>query len=151
MGSYVLLTVWLRQKGSAESKRLDGRDPVDEDPSTHRNDPNAPWPVRRGGPALALYRSSLSIGFLALFFASWALHAVTGAHAYIADQIAHGGRPVDTLQYVHRAQFWFESMQNWQSEFLAVAAIVVLSIFLRQQGSSESKPVHAPTSATGSE
>ena len=149
MGAYVLLTVWLRQKGSAESKPLEGEDPVDEDPRKHRDDPNAPWPVRRGGLAAGLYRNSLSIAFFTLFLLSWWLHAVTGAHQYSSEQEALGGQPVDTFGYVTRSQFWFESLQNWQSEFMAVGAIVVLSIFLRQQGSPESKPVHVPHSETG--
>lgn len=150
MGAYVLLTVWLFQRGSAESKDPDSSESVDEDPTKHREDPDAPWPVRAGGLALAIYRNSLAIAFFALFGLSWFGHAVTGAHEYSADQVAHGGRPVDTWDYVGRSQFWFESMQNWQSELLAVAAIVVLTIFLRQQGSPESKPVHAPHSHTGS-
>jgi len=149
MGAYVLLTVWLYQRGSAESKDPDGSDPVDEDPRRHRDDPDAPWPVRAGGLPLLVYRYSLSLAFLTLFGVSWLLHAVTGARAYSAEQLAHGGEAVDTWQYLGRAQFWFESMQNWQSELLAVFAIVVLTIFLRQQGSPESKPVHAPHSQTG--
>ena len=151
MGSYVLLTVALRQRGSSESKKLEGEDPVDEDPANHRNDPDAPWPVRRGGIALTLYKNSLSIAFIVMFLLSWWLHAVTGARSFGADQIAHGSTAVSTWGYMHRATFWFESFQNWQSEFLAVASIVVLSIFLRQEGSPESKPVHAPHSQTGSE
>jgi len=154
MGAYVVLTVWLRQKGSAESKSLDGDDDgegdaVDEDPTAHRDDPNVPWPVRRGGIALTLYQRSLSLAFFTLFGLSWLLHAITGAHEYSSDQLQHGGEAVTTLQYVTRAQFWFESMQNWQSEFLAVAAIVILTIFLRQRGSQESKPVHASYAETG--
>ena len=149
MGLYVLLTVWLVQRGSAESKDPDSVEPVDEDPTAHRDDPNAPRPVRLGGIALALYRNSLSIAFIVLFLLSLWLHALTGAHAFSADEVAHGGQPVTTLTYLTTSQFWFESLQNWQSEFLAVAAIVVLSIFLRQQGSPESKPVHAPHAETG--
>jgi hypothetical protein len=149
MGGYVLLTVWLRQRGSAESKKLDEAEPVDEDPAKHKGDTKAPWPVRRGGLALALYRNSLSAAFLGCFALSWLLHAVTGGRAYSAEQQAHGEAAVSTLQYMARSQFWFESFQNWQSEFLAVGAIVVLSIFLRQQGSPESKPVHAPNAQTG--
>ena len=149
MGAYVLLTVWLTQRGSAESKSTDGKEPQDEDPEQHRDDPDAPWPVRRGGLALALYRNSLSIAFFTLFALSWWLHAVTGAHEYSAEQVAHGEPAVDTWAFVQRAEFWFQSMQNWQSEFLAVGAIVLLSIFLRQQGSPESKPVHAPHHETG--
>jgi hypothetical protein len=150
MGAYVLLTVWLRQRGSAESKAIEGNDPVDEDPATHRTDPDAPWPVRRGGVALVLYRNSLALAFFGLFALSWLLHAITGAHEYSADQVAHGASSVSTWEFVRRAEFWFQSMQNWQSEFLAVGAIVILTIFLRQQGSPESKPVHAPHAQTGS-
>jgi hypothetical protein len=150
MGGYVLLTVWLRQRGSAESKSLDGTEDVDADPKAHRDDPDAPWPVRRGGLALAVYQRSLSIGFFVLFGAAFLLHAITGARAFSAEEAEHGGTAVSTWEYLHRSQFWFESLQNWQSEFLAVAAIVILSIFLRQRGSPESKPVHAPHHQTGS-
>jgi hypothetical protein len=149
MGSYVLLTAWLFQRGSSESKRFDGDDEVDEDPRSHSSDPEAPWPVRRGGVVLRVYENSLALAVFALFFLSWWLHAVMGAREYSAEELAHGGRAVDTVHYVGRAQFWFESLQNWQSEFLAVASIVVLTIFLRQKGSPESKPVHAPHHATG--
>jgi hypothetical protein len=150
MGAYVLLTVWLRQRGSAESKPLDEETPQDEDPNDHRDDPHAPWPVRRGGVALALYRHSLSIGFMTLFALSWLAHAVGGAQEYSEEQLAHGGSAVTTWGFVQTSEFWFQSFQNWQSEFLAVASIVALSIFLREQGSPESKPVHAPHAETGS-
>ena len=149
MGAYVLLTVWLRQRGSAESKAIDGGEPVDEDPRDHQADPDAPSPVRRGGLALKLYENSLAIAFLTLFALSWVLHALTGAREYSNEQLAHGGSPVGPLEYVHHAQFWFESLQNWQSEFLAVFAIVVLTIGLRQRGSPESKPVGVPHEVTG--
>jgi hypothetical protein len=148
MGAYVLLTVRLTQRGSAESKVPGGDNPVDEDPAGHRHDPDAPWPVRRGGIALRLYQSSLSIAFFVLFGLSFVLHAATGARAFNNEQLAHGGSTVSTVGYMGRSQFWFESLQNWQSEFLAVGAIVVLTIFLRQQGSPESKPVHAPHRST---
>ena len=151
MGAYVLLTVWLRQKGSPESKKLDGDEPVDEDPAKHRADPDAPWPVRRGGVVLALYKNSLSIAFLLLFLLSWWFHAMGGAREYSEEQQAHGGQPVTMTEFVKTSEFWFQSLQNWQSEFLAVASLVGLSIYLRQQGSPESKPVHAPHSETGSD
>lgn len=150
MGAYVVLTVRLRQRGSAESKALDGDEEVDEDPTNHRDDPDAPWPVRRGGLALAVYQRSLSIGFFVLFGLSFLLHAITGARAFSAEEIEHGSQAVSTWHYLQRSQFWFESLQNWQSEFLAVASIVALTIFLRQHGSPESKPVHAPHHHTGS-
>jgi hypothetical protein len=151
MGVYVLLTVWLRQKGSPESKHPEGPEDVDEDPRGHRGDKDAPWPVRQGGVALALYQHSLSLAFLALFLLAFALHAAGGAAEYSAEQQAHGGEPVSALAYVATARFWFESLQNWQSEFLALAVLVVLSVYLRERGSPESKPVHSPHAETGRE
>lgn len=150
MGFYVILTVFLRQKGSSESKKLTGRERVDEDPRKSRNDPKAPGPVRRGGWVLKLYEHSLSLAFLLLFLLSFFLHGLFGLRAYNEELIDHG-RPEATLgEYMGGSQFWFESFQNWQSEFLAVASIVLLSVFLRERGSPESKPVAAPHSETGS-
>jgi hypothetical protein len=150
MGFYVALTVFLYQKGSSESKKRDGSDEVDEDPEAHRNDAGAPLPVRRGGWRLSLYRNSLSLAFATLFLISFFGHAASGARKYTEQQAEHGSAEiVGTLQYMATSQFWYESFQNWQSEFLAVFAIVVLSIWLRQWGSPESKPVHAPHHDTG--
>jgi hypothetical protein len=150
MGGFVLLTVWLRQKGSPESKKLDGYEPVDEDPrDTDRDD--APWAARMGGVPTWLYERSLSIALFGLFFLSFLLHAASGAKEYSAEQLAHGGEAVGTLAYLKTSQFWFESFQNWQSEFLAVGALVVLSVYLRQKGSPESKPVAAAHAETGTE
>lgn len=146
MSAYVVLTVFLRQKGSAESKKLD--EPEAEDrPAQPRSD--APWPVKRGGWVQRLYENSLSLALLALFALSFALHAVGGAAAYNQEQQEHGESPVSTLRYISTSRFWFESFQNWQSEFLSVGVLVVLSIFLRQKGSPESKPVDSPHAQTG--
>jgi hypothetical protein len=149
MGMYVLLTAFLIQRGSAESKDPDKQESVDEDPKKHRGDRDAPAPVKAGGLPLLLYENSLFLAFVALFLLSFSLHAIGGATVFSQEQLAHGGEPVTAFQYLGTSQFWFESFQNWQSEFLAVAAIVLLSVFLRQKGSSESKPVHAPHSQTG--
>jgi hypothetical protein len=149
MGTYVLLTVWLVQRGSAESKAPEEEPFEGEDPRRHRHDPDAPWPVRRGGPVLWLYERSLSIALFTLFGLAWLLHLVTGAHAYNAEQVAHGEATISTWAFAKSAQFWYQSFQNWQSEFLGVVTLVVLSIFLRQRGSPESKAVHVPHSATG--
>jgi len=150
MGFYIVLTVFLFQKGSAESKKPDGDNDVDEDPAKHRNDANAPGPVRAGGWPLAIYRNSLSLAFMALFLISFVGHAAAGARKYENEQRQHGSaEEVTTLSYMQTPLFWYESFQNWQSEFLAVLAIVVLSIHLRQWGSPESKPVHAPHDETG--
>jgi hypothetical protein len=150
MGFYVVLTVFLFQKGSSESKKHDGTDESEELPELYRDHPDAPLPVRRGGWMLALYKNSLSLAFLALFLISFFGHAAAGSRRYNAERLAHGAHEqIGTFGYMGKAQFWYESFQNWQSEFLAVLAIVVLSIWLRQWGSPESKPVHAPHRATG--
>jgi hypothetical protein len=144
---FVLLSVFLVQKGSAESKKLE-KEEVDEDPRRFHARRGAPWPVRRGGLWLKLYENSLSIAFGLLFLLTFWLHSVGGAGAYNQDQLEHGGRTVSTLGYIGTSRFWFESFQNWQSEFLALGSMVVLTIFLRQRGSPQSKPVHAPHSQT---
>jgi hypothetical protein len=151
MGAYVVLTCFLFQRGSSESKKIGETEPVDRDPRKSRHKRNVPWPVKRGGWMLGLYANSLSIAFLLLFLTSFVLHAIAGARARNDEALLHGAASISTLEYMGSAQFWFESLQNWQSEFLAIAAMVVLSIFLRQKGSPESKPVDAPHAQTGSE
>jgi hypothetical protein len=151
MGMFVLLTVFLRQKGSAESKKLEGDEDVDEDPTLHEHEPDAPWPVRRGGFILVLYKNSLVLAFAFLFLISFLGHAWGGAREYSQDQIEHGEPPVTVLQYMGTSRFWFESFQNWQSEFLSIAAMVILTIWLRQHGSPESKPVAHPHAKTASD
>ena len=148
MGAFVLLTIFLLQRGSSESKQ-DHNDPRDEDPREHHHDPDAPWPVRRGGFWLVVYENSLLIAFTVLFAVSFVGHAVSGAHEFTAEQREHGSPGVGAWQFVRMSEFWFQSFQNWQSEFLAVGSIVVLSVFLRQRGSAESKPVHAPHRQSG--
>ena len=100
--------------------------------------------------ATTLYENSLGIAFAVLFLLSMTLHALGGAREFSAEQVAHGGSPVSVGRFVTTSAFWFQSFQNWQSEFVAVGTIVVLSIFLRQKGSPESKPVAAPHEQTGS-
>ena len=148
MAAYVMLTVFLFQRGSAESKDPDNEEDVDEDPRGHRDDPDAPWPVRRGGLILTLYENSLFFAFALLFLLSMLFHAIGGAGQYSEEQIEHGGSGVSVLEFFGTSQFWYESLQNWQSEFLAVGAIVILSVFLRQRGSPESKPVAMPNRQT---
>lgn len=144
MFAYVLLTAFLYQRGSAESKTPGTREDVDADPRLANINSDTPWPVKRGGWILVLYENSLSIALFALFLVSFLLHAVGGAGAYNEQQLLHGGETVSTLGYMATAQFWFESLQNWQSEFFSIGLMVVLSIVLRQRGSPESKPVAMP-------
>lgn len=149
MGMYVVLTVFLFQKGSSESKPMGKDAPQDEDPRQAAIKKATPWPVKRGGAVLKLYEHSLSIMFFLLFLASFTLHAVGGAEAYTQDQQSHGEPGVTILQYIGTSRFWFESFQNWQSEFLAVAVLVGASVYLREKGSPESKPVAEPHYETG--
>jgi len=138
---YILLTVSLRQKGSSESKGLEGEEDVDRDPTPHKD---APWPVKKGGVILKLYENSLSLAFGVLFIASFTLHFYGSLKDFNSEQLMDGKSIVTWQTYLSNSRFWFESLQNWQSEFLAVASIVVLSIWLRQKGSPESKPVDMP-------
>lgn len=151
MFGYVILTAFLYQKGSSESKKPDEPAPVDRDPRKHLRRAS-PWPVHRGGFILKLYEHSLSLALLLFFLISIALHAVSGAAVYNQEQAGHGQpEHLSLVQYAGTSRFWFESLQNWQSEFLAIASMVLLSIFLRQRGSPESKPVDSPHHETGSE
>jgi hypothetical protein len=150
MAGFVLLTVFLRQKGSPESKSLKGKEPVDADPRQASKQQGVPWPVRRGGLALVVYENSLTLALVALFLVSFLLHALGGHADFNQQQLEHGEVPVSLIGFVTSSEFWFQSMQNWQSEFLAVFALTVLGIFLRQRGSPESKPVAAPHLETGS-
>jgi hypothetical protein len=151
MFGYVILTALLFQKGSAESKKLDEPEPVDKEPRAGRRKRDVPWPVRRGGFILKLYENSLSLAFLLLFLISIVVHAIAGAAEYNEEQAEHGQQQsLSVIQYAGTSRFWFESLQNWQSEFLAIASMVLLSIFLRQRGSPESKPVDSPHHETAS-
>jgi hypothetical protein len=147
MALFVVLTVSLRQKGSSESKKIDEPEEVDRQPSPQRE--GAPWAVKKGGWILFLYKRSLSLVLFLLFLLSFALHFY-GSLKDENEQLANKGMPPEPVsRYIADNRFWFESFQNWQSEFLSVFTIVVLSIFLRQQGSPQSKPVDAPNEETG--
>ncbi|HTN19137.1 MAG TPA: DUF6766 family protein [Pelobium sp.] len=146
MALYVLLTVSLRQIGSAESKKLDEKEEVDREPVAS---PDAPWAVKKGGWILKIYSNSLSICFGLLFFLSWGMHLYGSWQNHNVEQRAKHLPTESVAEYLTQAEFWFETFQNWQSEFLSVASIVFLTIYLRQKGSSESKPVDAPNMETG--
>lgn len=146
MALYVILTISLRQVGSAESKSLDEAEEVDRIPKPAKD---APWPVRKGGLILKIYSNSLSIVFGILFFISWGLHLYGSWQNHNVEQQLKNLPSESIGEYISQAKFWFETFQNWQSEFLSVASIVFLSIYLRQKGSPESKPVDAPHLETG--
>lgn len=146
MALYVLLTVGLRQQGSAESKSLDEAEDVDREPKLGKDAPGA---VNKGGWILKLYSNSLSIVFILLFLISWALHLYGSWVDHNTEEVLRGKPAQTIIAYLGEPNFWFETFQNWQSEFLSVLSIVVLTIFLRQKGSPESKPVDAPHMDTG--
>ena len=147
MAIFVILTISLKQKGSSESKDFEGKEEVDRQPSARRK--GAPWPVRRGGWILTIYKYSLSIALIILFLLSFGLH-LYGSLKDENEKLMALGQPTETLtHFIAGSRFWFESFQNWQSEFLSVFTLVVLSIYLRQIGSPQSKPVDAPHAETG--
>ncbi|MFG2024787.1 DUF6766 family protein [Streptomyces sp. NPDC048825] len=150
---YVFVTVWLLQRGSPESKELHKAGPEsDRDQLVGEHAPaGAPAWVRAGGWRRAVYSRSLGLVMGALFLLSWLAQSVAGAAAYNEQQLRRLQAPISYGQYLGSADFWSRSLQNWQSELLAVASMVILSIFLRQRGSPESKPVGASHTATGVE
>ena len=150
---YILLTVWFVQRGSPESKEL-GKAGLESDEDQqvgdHATEDSPRW-ARARGARLWIYSSSLLLVMVAIWLGSWFAQSVTGWSDYSADQLAHDEGRVTYLQYLGSAHFWEATLQNWQSEFLAVGSMAVLAIYLRQRGSPESKPVGAPHSATGVE
>ena len=150
---YILLTVWFLQRGSPESKELDkagGESDEDQLVGEHAK-PDSPRWARTGGLRTTLYSNSLVAVMVAIWLLSWFGQSVTGWSEYNSDQITHHESTVNWLGYLGTASFWQATLQNWQSEFLAVGSMAVLSIYLRQRGSPESKPVGARHDATGVE
>jgi hypothetical protein len=150
---YVFATVWLLQRGSPESKepdRLGEESDADQLVGPHAKPESPSW-ARAGGLRTAVYSRSLGLAMAAVFLASWAAQSVTGRSAYNEQRLTQLQAPLSWPSYVGSAQFWSRTLQNWQSEFLAVGSMAVFAIFLRQRGSPESKPVGAPHGATGVE
>lgn len=150
---FIVLTVWLVQRGSPESKEP-GEEGAESDEEQligpHAQDDSPSW-ARATGLRLWLFSNSLGLVMGAAFFGSWLAQSVAGMAGYNADRLADLRDPVSWGAYVTSPEFWDRSLQNWQSELLAVLSMVVLSIYLRQRGSPESKPVGAPHAATGVE
>ena len=133
---FIYLTVWLVQRGSPESKPLDQAGAGSDGP-----EPKTLWDK--------LYANSLVLVMGTIFVLTWFGQAVTGRITYNAEQLDHHQEPVSLLAYIATPDFWNRTLQNWQSEFLAVGSMAVLAIYLRQRGSPESKPVGAPHEQTG--
>jgi hypothetical protein len=150
---YILGTVWLLQRGSPESKKLDqgGLESEEEQRIGRHASARSPRWAKVGGLRTAIYSNSLVLVMTALWLGSWFAQSVAGWSAYNADQLDHQAATVDWLGYLGTNDFWDRTLQNWQSEFLAVGSMAILSVYLRQRGSAESKPVGAPHDATGVE
>jgi hypothetical protein len=148
----VLATVWLVQRGSTESKPLQDAGPEsDEDARVGKHAPrDAPRWAKVKDWRLRVYENSLVLAMLGVFLGSWLAQSLTNWRMFNDEQTQHGEAAVPWLTYVGNPDFWNRTLQNWQSEFLAVATMTAFAIYLRQRGSPESKPVGAPHEETGS-
>jgi hypothetical protein len=151
---YIFATVWLVQLGSPESKRPDEAGAESDERQqlgAHATKDSPKW-ARAGGWRTSVFSNSLCLVMGGLFILSWLVQSVAGVVVYNADQLAAHEAPVSWLAYLGSADFWNRTLQNWQSEFLAIGSMAVLSIYLRQRGSPESKPVgaaHVTTDESG--
>jgi hypothetical protein len=148
---YVMFAVWFRQRGSAESRGLQ-----DQEKSSAEHEmlgahlrPDSPRWARAGGWRLRIYSNSLLLSMLVLFVLSWLAMAVTERNVFNDQQQFFHQPAVSFGQFVQTSYFWNRTLQNWQSEFLAIGVFAVTTIYLRQRGSTESKPVGAPHDSTG--
>ncbi len=150
---FIVVTVWLVQKGAPESKPLDeaGRETDEEQKVAEHATADSPAWARRRGWRLGVYSHSLTLAMGSIFLLSWLVQSMTGAVAYSEEQMRDLQDPVPWTEYLGHPDFWNRTFQNWQSEFLAVLSMVLLPIFLRERGSPESKPVGASHAATGVE
>jgi hypothetical protein len=140
MWALIMLTVYLRQKGSADSKPMRGGAPQDTS-SRYSIIQAGSWRGRGKAVGHFFYSHSLGLAMLLLFIVSFSFHAVGGLEAYNQEAQQHGSETVSLFSFVTSSEFWYQSLQNWQSEFLAIGALLVFSIKLRERGSPESKPV----------
>jgi hypothetical protein len=150
---FIYLTVWLVQKGSPESGSLDdvGRESEEEQKIGRYATPDSPTWARVGGLRTTLFSNSLGLVMGLIFVLSWLAQSIAGVAAYNEQQLGNLQDPVSWAQYLREPDFWNRTLQNWQSELLAVASMTILAIYLRQRGSSQSKPVGSAHSATGVE
>jgi hypothetical protein len=148
---YILATIWLLQRGSSESKTQDQLGLMSDRSQFVKGSakPGSPSWARAGGLRQKLYENSLLLAMLFCFLGSWIGQSITGWRAFNHDQLDHKASTIGWGDYWLNADFWDRSLQNWQSEFLAIGSMAVFTIYLRQRGSAESKPVGAPHDATG--
>jgi hypothetical protein len=150
---YLMATIWLLQKGSPESKVLDkaGRESDKEQKIGRYAQADSPAWAKTGGWRTRVYSSSLAIVMGSIFLGSWLVQSVAGWASFNESRLQQLQDPVSWGAYLRNADFWARTLQNWQSEFLAVGTLAVLAVYLRQRGSSQSKPVGEPHGSTGVE
>jgi Domain of unknown function (DUF6766) len=150
---FILLTVWLTQRGSPESKEpgQEGTESDEEQKIGEHADPDSPLWARVGGLRTRVYSNSLLLLMTTIWVLSWLGQSITGVVDFNEQQQAHGEGAISWAEYLTRAEFWERTLQNWQSEFLAVGSMAIFAVYLRQRGSPESKPVGASHAATGVE
>jgi hypothetical protein len=150
---FILLTVWLVQRGSPESKELDkaGTESDQSQKVGPHAQPTSPRWAKVAGIRRTLYSNSLVLVMGTFWLGTWLAQSLTGAAQYNAEQLDHQQDPVSWWSYIGSADFWENTLENWQSEFLAVGSMAILAVYLRQRGSPESKPVGAPHGTTGVE
>lgn len=143
---FIAATIWFVQKGSPESKK-----PGDEGPGSDADQlvgpharPDSPRWARAGGWRAAVFGNSLLIVMGAVFVLSWFAQSLAGTVVMNEENAMHGVAAITWVDYVTSSDFWDRTLQNWQSEFLAVGTMVAFAIYLRQRGSAESKPVGTP-------
>ena len=150
---FIVATIWLVQRGSTESKKP-GTEGLESDKDqkvgAHAGDQSPLW-ARVGGLRSKIYSQSLLIVMALIFFGSWFAQSVSGWSEYNSERLEHEQQSLSWVGYLGSADFWQTTLQNWQSEFLAVGSMAVLAIYLRQRGSPESKPVGCPHDATSAQ
>jgi hypothetical protein len=149
MALFVSLSAFLYQKGSSESKDPNKKEEVEKEPNARKKD--APWPVKQGGFILSVYKYSLSIILFLLFLLSFFAHWYGSLKGFNNEQVLKGQPTETAIEYLGNSKLWFESFENWESEFLSVVSLAILSIYFRQKNSPQSKPVDAPHYQTGEE
>jgi hypothetical protein len=148
---YILGTVWLLQRGSPESKKPEqqGGESDEQQLLGRHARSNSPLWARVGGLRSAIYSNSLLLVMGSIWVLSWLAQSITSRSQYNAELLSHQSDPISWLSYLGTADFWERTLENWQSEFLAVGSMAILSVYLRQRGSPESKPVGASHETTG--
>ena len=148
---YILMTVWLIQKGSPESKEVgkEGGQSDEEQMVGEHAKPDSPSWARAGGIRTAVYSNSLVLAMGGIWLGSWFAQSITSRTEYNAELLSHHEPALSWVGYLGTSHFWERTLQNWQSEFLAIGSMAILAVYLRQRGSPESKPVGAPHQATG--